>query len=43
MEQVYSSYFADEKKIPKGSVDFDCALLMRDIEHEWHSAPDLYV
>jgi hypothetical protein len=43
VEQVFSSYFADETKFPKGSVDFDCALLMRDIEHEWHSAPDLYV
>jgi len=43
VERVFSSYFADEKKFPKGSVDFDCALLMRDIEHEWHSAPDLYV
>ncbi|MDB6065141.1 MAG: hypothetical protein JWR26_1349 [Pedosphaera sp.] len=43
VEHVYSSYFGDEKKFPRGSVDFDCALLMRDIEHEWHSAPDLYV
>ena len=43
VEHVFSSYFADEKKFPKGSVEFDCALLMRDIEHEWHSAPDLYV
>jgi hypothetical protein len=41
--KVFSSYFADEAKFPKGSVNFDCALLMRDIEHEWHSAPDLYV
>jgi len=43
VREVYSSYFADEKKFPKGSVTFDCALLMRNIEHEWHSAPDLYV
>lgn len=43
VEDVHSSYFADEKRFPKGSVNFDCALLMRDIEHEWHSAPDLYV
>ncbi len=43
VERVYSSYFEDETKFPKGSVDFDCALLMRDIEHEWHGAPDLYV
>ncbi len=43
VEQVCSSYFGDESKFPKGSVNFDCALLMRDIEHEWHSAPDLYI
>lgn len=43
VQQVHSSYFGDEKKFPKGSVTFDCALLMRDIEHEWHSAPDLYI
>jgi hypothetical protein len=41
--KVFSSYFADETKFPKGSVNFDCALLMRDIEHEWHSAPDLCI
>src|SRR5947209_9508725 len=39
VERVYSSYFADEQKFPKGSVTFDCALLMRNIEHEWQSAP----
>jgi uncharacterized protein YqjF (DUF2071 family) len=40
VEHVHSSYFADESKFPKGSVSFDCALLMRDIEHEWHTVPD---
>jgi hypothetical protein len=43
VKHVHSSYFADETKFPKGSVNFDCALIMRNIEHEWHSAPDLYV
>jgi hypothetical protein len=43
VQRVYSSYFADDRKFPKGSVSFDCALLMRDLEHEWHSEPDLYV
>jgi hypothetical protein len=41
IERVYSSYFADEAKFPKGSVEFDHALIMRDIAHEWHSATDL--
>lgn len=41
LDEVYSSYFADEARFPPGSVEFDCALLMRDIPHEWHPAPAL--
>jgi hypothetical protein len=26
---------------PDGSVVFDCALLMRDIEHGWHSRGEI--
>lgn len=36
---VNSSYFEDTSIFPKGSVRFDNALLMRDIEHEWISMP----
>jgi hypothetical protein len=36
VEEVHSSYFADEKRFPPGSVSFDCALAMRNLEHEWH-------
>jgi hypothetical protein len=43
VEEVYSSYFSDAEKFPAGSIWFDCALLMRDIEHEWRSAPALDV
>ena len=43
VKEVNSSYFANESMFPKGSVEFDHALIMRDIEHEWHTAPDLYV
>jgi hypothetical protein len=43
VKEVSSSYFANESLFPRGSVEFDHALIMRDIEHEWHSAPDLYV
>jgi hypothetical protein len=43
VKSVYSSYFADETRFPKGSVRFDHALLMRNIAHEWLSAPDLYL
>jgi hypothetical protein len=41
VEEVFSSYFMDEKRFPRGTATFDCALLMRNIEHEWHVAADL--
>lgn len=41
VERVYSSFFSDEEIFPKGSVRFDCALLMRGIEHEWHAREPL--
>ncbi len=37
VEIVRSSFFADPTMFPAGSVEFDHALLMRDIRHEWHS------
>ncbi len=43
VRRIYSSYFSDETKFPKGTVEFDHALIMRNVEHEWHSADDLYV
>ena len=36
VEKVESSFFEDENLFPPGSVKFDCALLMRGIDHEWH-------
>ncbi len=41
IEQIESSYFEDQSLFPRGSVDFDCALLMRGIHHEWHGRDDL--
>lgn len=35
VKEVQSSFFENEDIFPKGSVKFDNALLMRDIEHEW--------
>jgi len=43
MQEVYSSYFADETRFPKGSAEFDHALIMKNIAHEWHTASDLHV
>src|SRR5262245_27274256 len=41
VEEVRSSFFEDESLFPKNSIEFDCAMLMRGIEHEWHGQPDL--
>ena len=38
---VHSSYFEDRSVFPKGSIEFDCALLMRGIEHEWRGQANL--
>ena len=43
VRRIYSSYFSDEAKFPKGSIEFDNALIMRNVAHEWHSVDDLYV
>lgn len=41
VEEVRSSFFDDVSLFPKGSIEFDCALLMSGIEHEWHGKSDL--
>jgi len=43
VRKVQSSYFSDETKFPAGSIEFDHALLMKNVAHEWHSAEDLYI
>jgi hypothetical protein len=43
VSRVYSSYFSDEARFPKGSIEFDNALIMRNVAHEWHSVDDLYL
>jgi hypothetical protein len=41
VEQVESSFFAEQSVFPAGSVTFDHALIMRDLEHRWHVVPDM--
>lgn len=41
VSSVRSSFFDDRALFPAGSIEFDCALLMRGIEHEWHGKSDL--
>ncbi len=36
VEKVESSFFENRSLFPTGSVELDCALLMRGIDHEWH-------
>jgi hypothetical protein len=40
VEHVHSSFYSNPSLFPPGTVEFDCALVMRDIDHEWQSAPD---
>ena len=42
VERVESSFFEDRALFPAGSVEFDCALLMREIAHEWHGRESLH-
>jgi len=41
VDAIESSYFLDSERFPPGSVAFDCALLMRGIDHRWHGRTDL--
>jgi hypothetical protein len=41
VDQVFSSFFNDDTRFPGNSVQFDHALIMRDISHAWHTAPEL--
>jgi Uncharacterized conserved protein (COG2071) len=43
VESVESSYFDDRSLFPSDSVHFDCALVMRNIAHEWYAAAEMYV
>lgn len=38
---VHSSFFEDVAAFPKGSVEFDHGLIMRNVPHRWLSAPAL--
>jgi hypothetical protein len=41
VETVTSSFFEDRSVFPAGSVQFDHALIMRDIPHRWKALPDI--
>lgn len=41
LSRLESSFFTPANGFPAGSATLDHALIMRDIEHEWHSAGKL--
>ena len=41
ISDMESSFFDNQDLFPAGSASFDCALLMRQIDHEWHERPTL--
>lgn len=36
---VESSFFDNRERFPTGTIEFDCALLMRGVDHEWRTLP----
>jgi hypothetical protein len=41
IDKVHSTFFDEPLHFPLGSIEFDSALVMRHIEHEWHGQDDL--
>ncbi|MDQ2746602.1 MAG: DUF2071 domain-containing protein [Acidobacteriota bacterium] len=39
LDSIHSNFYEDQTVFPAGSIEFDHALLMRDIVHKWQSAP----
>jgi Uncharacterized conserved protein (COG2071) len=42
IEKVESSFFSDESTFPPDSITFDHALIMRDVNHQWHEIGDVF-
>jgi hypothetical protein len=41
VNEEFSAYFTDQTKFPAGSVNFDSAMIMRDLGHSWVSKSEL--
>ncbi len=41
VSESFSAYFSDISKFPKGSVEFDSAMIMRNLKHSWVSRDNL--
>jgi hypothetical protein len=42
VDHIHSSFFENTEHFPVGTVEYDNALLMRGIDHEWHAKESLY-
>jgi uncharacterized protein YqjF (DUF2071 family) len=43
VDSITSSFFDDPIRFPKQAIQFDCALLMRNIAHEWHNLGQMHI
>jgi hypothetical protein len=43
IERVESSFFQNKDLFPQGSAEFDCALLMRGVQHDWRARESICV
>ena len=41
VESQHCAFYSDSQRFPRGSLDFDCGLLMRGLPHEWHQLIDI--
>lgn len=41
VKESYSAYFSDTSSFPEGSVEFDSAMIMRNLKHSWVSRDNL--
>jgi hypothetical protein len=41
VDTIESSFFQSVARFPPGAAEFDCALVMRGIDHEWHGREEL--
>ena len=42
IDAAQSCFFDGAARFPPGTIELDCALLMRNIAHQWRSQPDLF-
>jgi uncharacterized protein YqjF (DUF2071 family) len=39
VSRLFSSFFDDKERFPAGTIEFDHALVIRDVAHAWHFVP----